>query len=549
MDKKGLAQALKQVGTALELIDPNPFRARAYLNAARSIDSSPFSLEQLVLEDKSREIKGVGPAMLARILEYYESGKLASQADLLEQVPAGLWELLEVPNLGTKRVRTLYEALEVASLSELEYACNENRLIELPGFGPKLQASVLSGLHEVRARRGQVLMPESSAIAEHWLEQIGQLPIVQRAEITGGVRRSTPTTDCVAFLLAVDVPPAAILKALQTMDPASEWTQAQTKGLDVLTATTSSGPNLKFLLCQQNQFAYHWLISTGSEAHLAALAEKGLTEAQLYAPTEAAIYEALGLQFVPPVLRENGEEVAWAAAGQLPTLVQASDLIGVLHVHTTYSDGAHSLAEMAAAAAERGYRYVGIADHSQTASYAGGLSPERVREQWQEIDKLNESKAGARLLKGIETDILPDGRLDYDDQLMAGFEFVIASVHSSLRQPADLMMPRLLAAIAHPAVTMLGHPTNRLLLGRGESNVDLDALLKASALHGKAMELNANPHRLDLDWVWCRAAKRAGVPIAINPDAHRTSGLDDVVYGLLMAQKAGLTRDDIYLIK
>ncbi len=550
MDKKGLAQALKQIATAIELIDPNPFRARAYQNAARSIENSPYSLEELVLEDKARGLKGIGPAMLEKIQEFYARGRLASQQPLLELVPPGLWDLLTIPGLGSKRVRTLYETLEVSSLSELEYACHENRLLELPGFGPKLQANVISGLHQVRARAGQVLLPEASQLASYWLEQVGQWPGIVRAEITGDVRRSAPLTNCVALLLGVNESPDEVLATLRTQSSqlVADWSHQQ-EGLAELTTDLPSGPDLKIYLCQASQFAFYWLLTTGSDAHLAALRLRGLTDSEELqnASSEAAIYERLGLPFVPPILREDGEEVAWAAGGQLPVLVQASDLSGVLHVHTTYSDGAHSLAEMAVAAAERGWSYLGIADHSQTASYAAGLTPERVRQQWQEIDSLNQAKVGARLLKGIESDILPGGNLDYDDELLAGFDFVIASVHSSLRQSAEQMMPRLLAAIRHPAVTMLGHPTNRLLLGRGESAVDLQLLLTEAARHGKAMELNANPHRLDLDWVWCRAAKRLGVKIAINPDAHRISGLDDVYYGLLMAQKAGLTRDDIFL--
>ncbi len=552
MDKKGLARALKQIATAIELIDSNPFRARAYHIAARAIETSPYSLEELVLEEKARGLKGIGPTMWERIQEYYAHGQLLSQQELLKSVPAGLWDLLTIPGLGTKRVRTLHETLEVTSLSELEYACHENRLLELPGFGPKMQANVLAGIHQVRSRAGHVLLPEALQQANYWLEQVRQWPAVVRAELTGPVRRFTPITNCVALLLAVDGSPQVVLAALR------EWLEAtgvegcrieEQDDLALLTTDLPSGPDLKVYLCSTRHFAYYWLLTTGSEAHLTALRSQGLDDRQELkeAADEAAIYGQLGLAFIPPVLREDGEEVKWAASGQLPTLVQASDLPGVLHIHTTYSDGAHSLPEMAVAAAQQGYSYLGIADHSQTASYAGGLTAERVQQQWREIETLNQAQVGARLLKGIESDILPDGSLDYGDDLLAGFDFVIASVHSSLRMPAERMMSRLLAAIAHPAVTMLGHPTNRLLLGRGESAVDMPLLLEAAARHGKAMELNANPHRLDLDWTWCRLAKRLGVKIAVNPDAHRISGLDDVHYGILMAQKAGLTRDDIFI--
>ena len=553
MDKKGLARALKQVATAIELTDPNPFRARAYQNAARAIETSPYSLEELVLENKARGLKGIGPAMLERIEEYYKHGQLLSQQELLESVPVGLWELLTIPGLGTKRVRTLRDTLEVTSISELEYACHENRLLELPGFGPKMQANVLSGIHEVRARAGQVLLPEAVQLANHWLGQVRGWPGVVRAEITGDVRRCAPVTNCVALLLAVDGSPQDVLAALRNLSSQLEGTESglveEQNGLAIFTADLPSGPDLKIYLCPIQHFAYYWLLTTGSEAHLVALRSRGFDDRRelRQAPSEEVIYEQLGLEFVPPVLREDGEEVAWAATGQLPVLVQASDIPGVLHIHTTYSDGAHSLPEMAVAAAERGYSYLGIADHSQTASYAGGLTPERVQQQWREIETLNRAQVGARLLKGIESDILPSGALDYDEGLLDGFDFVIASVHSSLRQPGEQMMQRLLTAIAHPAVTILGHPTNRLLLGRAESAVDMPLLLQEATRHGKAMELNANPHRLDLDWTWCRVAKRLGVKIAINPDAHRINGLEDIHYGLLMAQKAGLTRDDIFI--
>ena len=507
-------------------------------------------MEELVLQKRARDLKGIGKTTWEIIQEYYDSGQIALQQELLSQIPAGLWELLEVPGLGSKRVRTLYEVLDISNLSELEYACHENRLLELKGFGPKLQGKILEGLRWVRSRKGQALLPEAEEIAASWLAQVRQWPGVVRAEITGDVRRAAPFTDTIALLMATAAPEAALLQTAVDTVPEAAWTSIVGSTPTQLQARLPDGPQLSLYLCQPDEFAYHWLLTTGSEAHLAALQDSGLASLPLLAAAdEAAIYQQLGLSFIPPVLREDGQEVAWARADGLPNLLQMSDLAGVLHVHTTYSDGAHSLAAMAAAAADRGWSYLGISDHSQAASYAGGLSPAEVRRQWQEIDAFNNEQPATRLLKGIEVDILPDGRLDYDDDLLAGFDFVIASVHSSLRQPAAQMMPRLLAALRHPAVTMLGHPTNRLLLGREESAVDMACLLAEAARYGKALELNANPHRLDLDWRWCRAAKQAGVKIAINPDAHRSSGLDDVRYGVLMAQKAGLTPADIYQLQ
>lgn len=550
MDKKGLAQALRRVATALELLDPNLFRARAYENAARAIENSPYTLDELAAEGKARALRGIGPAMMEKVQEYYALGELASQKELLEQVPPGLWELLNIRGLGTKRVRTLFEVLEVASLSELEYACHENKLLELPGFGPKLQANALQGLKEVQARAGQLLLPQAEALAREWLGRIEKWSPVSQVQPTGQVRRFTPITDCIAFLVGVKGKLGASVEAIGHQLVGLDWKMEKVNSsLLELLAPLPAGPQLKIFVCNEEHFAYHWLATTGSSQHLAALTARGFDDTITFkrAVTETEIYAKLSLDFIPAVLRETGEEVAWAAAGALPRLVQAAHLRGVLHVHTTYSDGVHSLAAMAAGAADRGWSYLGIADHSQTAGYAGGLTPAAVSRQWQEIEAYNRGKKNIRLLKGIESDILIDGRLDYEDELLRGFDFVIASLHSSLRQPAELMMPRLLAAVSHPTVSMLGHPTNRILLGREESAVDMEELLQAVAKHGKAMELNANPHRLDLDWRWCRRAKQLGIKIAINPDAHRVDGFEDVNYGLMMAQKAGLSPQDLYV--
>lgn len=542
VDKKDLARVLREVGIALELTDKNPFRARSYLNAAREVEQSPFSLEQLVQENRASELKGIGASLLERLQEFWRTGQMLMHSELMAKVPTGLWEVLQVPGLGSKRVRALYEDLGITGLAELEYACHENRLMELKGFGPKMQENVLAGLIEVKARRGQLLLPDALAEASPLLQELVVHPLVSRAELAGELRRCCPVVSRLEFV-AASSDPDQLLRALPDILAAIAWEIADS---DKRTGKTAAGLSIVVAVCKDEQFAWTWWQATGSERHVLQALGGGQGDSQLQrSADEQTLYGRLGLAFVPPVLREGEEEVAWAKANQLPHLVEAADIQGVVHNHTAWSDGVATLEEMAEAASERGWGYLGIADHSQTAVYAGGLTAQRVREQWQAIDHQN-AKGGARLLKGIESDILPDGALDYDDELLAGFDYVVASIHSQLRQPQDLLMARLLRALRHPQTTILGHPTNRLLLGRAESAVDMPRLIAEAADLGKALELNANPHRLDLDWRWCRQAKLAGVKIAINPDAHRVSGLADVQYGIMVAQKAGLTKSDLW---
>lgn len=542
MDKKDLARVLREIGTAIELTEDNPFKARAYLSAARAIGESPYSLEELVTGGKAAEIKGLGSGLQERLREFHSSGQIAMHQELLAKVPVGLWEILGIPGLGTKRVKTLHELLGVGSLSELEYACHENRLLDLKGFGPKMQANVLKGLAEVKARRGQALYPEAMAYAREVTELLRAWPGVERVEITSCLRRACQVVDQVQLIVATqDV--TALLGALQERLASA----IESVGHDQLQGRLPNGLKLTVSFCQPEHLAYRLFQTTGSAEHLAQLAEgiSGKEEELQGLASEEAIYAALGLPFIPPCLREGFDEIELARQGLLPALVELTDVEGVLHTHTTYSDGADSLVAMSQAAAELGWRYLGIADHSQAAFYAGGLKPEQVRQQWQEIDKLNSQNGQVKLLKGIEVDILADGSLDYDDELLAGFDYVIASVHSHLRQSQEQMMNRLLSALKNPHVTMLGHPTGRLLLGRGESAVDMPTLINVAAEYGKSIEVNANPYRLDLDWRWCRLAKAKGVKLAINPDAHRVSGLQDIHYGLAAARKAGLSKGDI----
>ncbi len=538
MDKKDLSRVLKEIGIALELTEENPFKARAYLSAARSIDSSAYTLQELV-DGKANELKGLGDSLMQRVHEFHRDGRIEMHQELLAQIPNGLWDILQISGLGSKRVRALYELLGITGLAELEYACNENRLIELKGFGPKMQENVIKGIAEVKARRGQALFPEALQAALPVLQELRNLPMVSRCELAGGLRRQCPVVDEVRLVLSTETPEQIEqVQAAITHDIA--WEIAQS---DMLQGKLASGLSIVLVFCRSEDFAWTWLVQTGSDEHVQQLLEH-LSDSARELQDEAAIYEAAGLAWIHPALREGMDEITWAVAGNLPELVTIDDIQGTLHTHTTWSDGAGTIAEMAAAAKELGWSYLGFGDHSQTAIYAGGLTPDRVREQWHAIEG-HKQVSGIRLLKGIESDILPDGRLDYDDELLAGFDYVVASVHSSLRQSQEQMMQRLLAALRHPSTTILGHPTGRLLLGRGESAVDMPALIAEAAKLGKALELNANPHRLDLDWKWCREAKRQCVKIAINPDAHRVSGLQDIHYGILIAQKAGLSKHDL----
>lgn len=539
MDKKDLTRVLKEIGIALELTEDNAFKSRAYHNAARSIDSSAYTLQELV-DGKASELKGLGESLVQRIHEFHLDGRIELHQELLAKIPAGLWDILQISGLGSKRVRALYELLGITGLAELEYACNENRLLELKGFGSKTQDNVIAGIAEVKARRGQALYPEALSAALPLLHGLRNLPMVGRCELAGGLRRQCPVVDEVRLVISTNSPEQmAQIQVAITQDIA--WEIAQS---DKLVGKLPSGLSIVLVFCRAEEFAWTWLEQTGSDEHVRQLVER-LSDPMRQLQDEAAIYTASGLKWIHPALREGMDEISWAAECKLPELVSIDNLQGTLHTHTTWSDGAGTIAEMAAAAQVLGWNYLGFGDHSQTAVYAGGLTPDRVREQWRAIDDHSRQAPEIRLLKGIESDILPDGSLDYDDELLAGFDYVVASVHSSLRQSQEQMMQRLFVALRHPRTTILGHPTGRLLLGRGESAVDMPSLIAEAANLGKVLELNANPHRLDLDWKWCREAKRQGVKIAINPDAHRVSGLLDIQYGILIAQKAGLSRHDL----
>ncbi|MDT8903110.1 DNA polymerase/3'-5' exonuclease PolX [Anaeroselena agilis] len=554
-DKQELARIFAEVAVLLELKGENPFKIRAYETAARILEELDGDLEDFVASGRMDATKGIGQALGLKIREFLADGRVKYFEELKAAVPAVLFELVKIPGLGPKKALQLYEKLGVNSIGELEYACRENRLVALPGFGAKTQERILQGIDYVKRFQGQFLLVDAWPLAEKaaaWLE--GQ-PGVDRAAVAGSIRRRKETVKDIDVVVAA-ADPAAATELVAAM-PGVEAVLG--RGPTKTSVRLANGMNMDVRAVMPEEFAAALHHFTGSKEHhvgLRGLAkDKGLkineygietaVGERLPVPDEAAFYRMLGLAYIEPELREGLGEIEAAAGGTLPELVTARDIQGVFHVHTTFSDGSATPAEMAAAARERGWGYLGVSDHSRTAVYARGLRLETVAEQRREIERLNAANPDFRLMAAIECDILPDGSLDYPDEVLAEFDFVIASVHSAFRQSEADMTRRIIRAMENRYVGVLGHPTGRILLARDGYGVDLGAVIAAAATTGTVIEINASPYRLDLDWRWCRKAKETGVLLAVNPDAHAPAELDYVRYGVAVARKGWLSAADI----
>lgn len=550
MDKRQVAHIFEQIGLLLELKGESPFKSNAYYSAARTVSGLQEDLGALVASGRIRQIKGIGQALAEKLAELMATGRLAYYEELKHSVPPGLLELTEIPGVGPKKVHALWRQLGVTTLGELEYACVENRLTGLTGFGAKTQGKVLQGILQLKKRRGYhlyaTIATEAEEFARHLRSRSGC------AELVGEIRRRMEIIRSIE-LLAAGRDGRAVTDALRAFDGVAEVVMDG----DLVTARSPSGLPIRVRV--SSRVTPHALLAaTGSERHLAELSARAarlnrpwnLTpregeREEPEADSEAALYAALDLPLLEPELREGLGEIEAAAAGALTPLVETRQIQGVFHTHTTDSDGSASLEEMVETAKRLGYRYIGISDHSQSAFYANGLKEDRVREQHAAIDALRRRTSGIAIFKGIEADILPDGRMDYPDEVLARFDFVIGSVHSRFNLPEEDQTARVLRALAHPCVTMLGHPTGRLLLSREGYRIDMRRVIEAAKEHRKIIEINANPHRLDLDWRLCRLAKAAGVRVSVNPDAHATDGLEDVPFGVNVARKGGLEPADV----
>ena len=558
MEKQGAAKILEEIAVLLELKGENTFKSRAYYNAARTVEMlGEDELEKLISEDKLKDVKGIGSAINEKLVELVSTGSLSYYEELKKSVPDGLLEILKVPGLGPRKVRSLYEMLEITTLAELEYACRENRLVKLKGFGKKTQDNILEGIEFIRRYQDQFFYSEARRIAEALLDRLKEFSDLDQASLAGSIRRSKEIVKDIDLVASAGDPSGLV--SFFTELP--EVDEVNASGETKAAVRVEEGINVDLRVVKEDQFAYALHHFTGSKEHNTALRHrakgmglkineyglyKGDNEELISCRDEAEIFSALKLDYIEPELRENYGEIEAAEAGELPQLVEADQIKGVFHVHTTYSDGINTLEEIIRHCAELGYEYVGITDHSQSAYYAGGLNEEDLEQQREAIEALREEYPQVAIFCGVESDIKADGSLDYPDQVLQKLDFVIASVHSGLKMEQSKMTERLLKALSHPLVTMLGHPTNRLLLGRDSSPMELDKVFRAAAESGVILELNASPARLDLDWRYLKKIKEMGLQVSINPDAHRLESFDDTNHGVAIARKGWLERSDVF---
>jgi DNA polymerase (family X) len=526
---------------------------RAYAAGARAVLSYPGDLAAALRSGELARVKGIGKSLSGVIGELLAQGDASLYRELKEKTPPGLMELLQVPGLGPKKARMLFHDLKITSIGELEYACQENRLTALPGFGAKSQERIKKGIANRRRYAGLFRLGDLLPLAESFTVLWRKVPGVQRVELAGEVRRGLEVAEAIDLAIATGQPQQVVAGLEKILGAPFEE-----RGPNQVETSLPQGVPLRLTLAAPEVFGAAWLAATGSEGHFQALRRlardydleltpEGLLASAVVQPCEeeADIYRRLGLPMIPPELREGAGEIEAGQAGRLPRLVTAADIRGCFHVHSHYSDGVNSVEDLVAAAIQRGWSFLGLSDHSQSAYYAGGLKPPDLEKQKQEVDACRRTHPDFSLYWGVESDILSDGSLDYPDDILQNFDFVIASIHSQFNLPQEAMTRRILAALGNPYCTMLGHASGRLLLAREPYAYDPEAILEFAGTHRVIMEINASPYRLDLDWRWLRRARELGILISINPDAHSLEGLDDVNYGITTARKGWLAPEDV----
>ena len=551
-----VAALLEDIADLLEVKNENQFRVRAYREAARTIGGMTENVLKLWEEGRLREIPGVGPSIASKIDEFLRTGRLQYYEELRAQTPVGFTQLLSVPGLGPRRAEILRQKLGVTTLAQLEEALREHRVRGLPGFGEKVEENLLREIERLPQRQRRLLLGVALPAAEEVISLLRGHPAVARISEAGSIRRRVETIGDIDILVASDRP-LEVMDAFTTL-PIVKETLA--KGPTKSSVLTKSNLQIDLRVVRIQEYGSALQYFTGSKSHNIALrdiaiakgyklSEYGLFEADtgrvIAQETEDQIYLALGLEPIPPELRENRGELEAAARRELPDLVQLSDICGDLQVHSDWSDGHNSVEEMARAAKDLGLEYIAMTDHSQGLGVAGGLTPERVVEQGALIRDLNRRLAPFRILHGAEVDIRADGSLDYDDTVLRQLDYICISVHNAFGQSRERMTQRVAKALQHPLVHALNHPTGRLIGRRRGYDLDLEEIIRVAAEHGKALEINAQPDRLDLDDVWARRAKEAGVPLVISTDAHELGHLDFMRYGVFVARRGWAEKGDV----
>ena len=560
MNKDEIAGVFENIARLLELKGENPFKVRAYTHAARALETLSEPLETLIAEERLTAVDGIGKATGEKITELSTHNRLDYYDHLREEFPPDILTLFEIQGLGAKKIKALWDTLKVHSVTSLERACKDGSVAALPGFGEKTAANILKGIEHMRSHAGEFLFGDVAHIAEGLLDDLRGHPDVNLAQIAGSFRRKKEIVRDLDFIVSTKQPEAVM--AFFTTHSLVENVLAH--GATKSSVILKSGVQCDLRAITGPEFPFALNYFTGSKEHNVRMRSRALSRGwslneyrfsaaegrELREPLpevheEADIYRALGLDHVEPELREDRGEIDAAEKHKLPHLIEWTNLRGTFHNHTTASDGRATLENMVAAAKELGLEYLGIADHSKASFQASGLDEIRLAAQVARIAELNAADKDFRIFAGTECDILKDGSLDFADEVLATLDYVVASVHSSFTMPEAEMTNRIIRACENPHVTMLGHLTGRLLLSREPYQLNIPAILDAAAATGTIIELNANPRRLDLDWRWWPLAKEKGVKCAINPDAHTTAGLQDLLFGVGIARKGWLTKNDV----
>ncbi|MEZ5058100.1 MAG: helix-hairpin-helix domain-containing protein [Saprospiraceae bacterium] len=534
MSNKEIANAFKELGNLMELHQENPFKIRSYNNAYITLRKMGEPLAEMDRAEIGK-IKGVGAAIADKIGQLLDTGTMTTLEKYREMTPEGVQEMLSIKGFGPKKVWVIWKDLGVETIGELLYACNENRLIELKGFGKKTQDDLKAKLEYHLKSRDKFHYASLEKEAYDLVNSLRAKFNGTSVELVGEMRRRCNVVNQIEILIGKEIEAADIFK--------EDFLTEKEKFENGWSALSAKETPVQIYTCNPDEFGSKQFRYTATKDFLNAFIKnfegadfKNLAE-------EHQVFEKVGIPYLEPELREEDYFLQLAIKGQVPDLVEEENILGVVHNHTTYSDGLHSLEEMSTYIKEQGFEYFVVSDHSKSAFYANGLKEDRLIQQWEEIDKLNQRMDGFRIFKGIESDILNDGSLDYPDEILAQFDCIIASVHSNLNMDLDKATNRVLKAVENPYTHILGHPTGRLLLSRKGYPLDHQKIIDACAANGVAIELNAHPWRLDLDWTWIPYAMEKGVPICINPDAHSKEGIHDIHFGVLSARKGGLTND------